>query len=55
MRPGMTGVWQVNGASSIPIGEMVHLDCGYVEGWSLWLDCKLLLQTASHVIFRRGL
>jgi lipopolysaccharide/colanic/teichoic acid biosynthesis glycosyltransferase len=55
MRPGMTGVWQVNGASSIPINEMVVLDRGYLEDWSLWLDCRLLLQTASHVILRRGL
>jgi lipopolysaccharide/colanic/teichoic acid biosynthesis glycosyltransferase len=54
MRPGMTGVWQVAGASSIPIDQMVELDRGYVEQWSLWLDCKLLLQTASHVVLRRG-
>jgi lipopolysaccharide/colanic/teichoic acid biosynthesis glycosyltransferase len=54
MRPGMTGVWQVNGASAIPIHEMVHLDRAYVEEWSLWLDFKLLAQTASHVVQRRG-
>jgi lipopolysaccharide/colanic/teichoic acid biosynthesis glycosyltransferase len=55
MRPGMTGVWQVNGASAIPISEMVHLDRSYVEEWSLWLDLKLLARTATHVIRRRGL
>jgi lipopolysaccharide/colanic/teichoic acid biosynthesis glycosyltransferase len=55
MRPGMTGVWQVNGASSIPISEMVVLDRGYREDWSLWFDTRILLQTASHVILRRGL
>ena len=55
MRPGMTGVWQVNGASSIPINEMVVLDRYYLEDWSLWLDCRLLAQTASHVLLRRGL
>jgi lipopolysaccharide/colanic/teichoic acid biosynthesis glycosyltransferase len=55
MRPGMTGVWQVNGASSIPINEMVVLDRGYLDDWSLWLDTRILLQTASHVILRRGL
>jgi lipopolysaccharide/colanic/teichoic acid biosynthesis glycosyltransferase len=55
MRPGMTGVWQVNGASSIPINEMVVLDRAYLEDWSLWLDCRLLAQTASHVLLRRGL
>jgi lipopolysaccharide/colanic/teichoic acid biosynthesis glycosyltransferase len=54
MPPGMTGVWQVNGASAIPISEMVKLDREYIDGWSLWLDVKLLVLTASHVIHRRG-
>jgi lipopolysaccharide/colanic/teichoic acid biosynthesis glycosyltransferase len=55
MRPGMTGVWQVNGASTIPINQMVVLDSGYLEDWSLWLDTCILLRTASHVVLRRGL
>jgi lipopolysaccharide/colanic/teichoic acid biosynthesis glycosyltransferase len=54
MRPGMTGVWQVNGASAIPISEMVKLDREYIDQWSPWLDVKLLLLTASHVVHRRG-
>jgi len=54
IRPGMTGVWQVNGASAIPISEMVKLDREYIDEWSLWLDMKLLLLTASHVLHRRG-
>lgn len=54
MRPGMTGVWQVNGASAIPISEMVELDKEYIDQWSLWFDLKLLLRTASHVAQRRG-
>jgi lipopolysaccharide/colanic/teichoic acid biosynthesis glycosyltransferase len=54
MRPGMTGVWQVNGASAIPVKEMVKLDRDYIRQWSLWLDVKLLLRTASHVVRRRG-
>ena len=55
MRPGMTGVWQVGGASQIPIAKMVKLDSEYVERWSLWLDLRLLAQTAGHVLLRRGL
>jgi lipopolysaccharide/colanic/teichoic acid biosynthesis glycosyltransferase len=55
MRPGMTGAWQVAGASAIPIHEMVVLDGTYVDDWSLWLDVKLLAQTAGHVIRRKGL
>jgi lipopolysaccharide/colanic/teichoic acid biosynthesis glycosyltransferase len=55
MRPGMTGVWQVGGASAIPIREMVRLDADYVDNWSPWVDVKLLAVTAAHVFFRRGL
>jgi len=55
VRPGMTGVWQVGGASAIPIHEMVWLDQGYVEDWSLWLDLKLLAATTAHVVMRRGM
>ncbi|HEY1237982.1 MAG TPA: sugar transferase [Solirubrobacterales bacterium] len=54
MRPGMTGLWQVSGASAIPISEMVKLDKEYIDQWSLWFDLKLLLRTASHVAHRRG-
>jgi lipopolysaccharide/colanic/teichoic acid biosynthesis glycosyltransferase len=55
MRPGMTGPWQVEGASAIPIHGMVLLDRYYVEEWSPWLDLKLLTRTAALVIARRGL
>jgi lipopolysaccharide/colanic/teichoic acid biosynthesis glycosyltransferase len=55
VRPGMTGVWQVGGASAIPIHEMVALDRGYVEEWSPWLDVKLLAETAILVVLRKGL
>jgi lipopolysaccharide/colanic/teichoic acid biosynthesis glycosyltransferase len=55
MRPGMTGVWQVGGASAIPLDEMVELDRGYVDNWSPWVDVKLLAETAALVILRKGL
>jgi lipopolysaccharide/colanic/teichoic acid biosynthesis glycosyltransferase len=55
VRPGMTGVWQVGGASAIPINEMVVLDRNYVESWSPWVDVKLLAETAILVILRKGL
>ena len=55
VRPGMTGAWQVGGASAIPIHEMVVLDRGYVEQWSPLLDLKLLAETAILVVLRKGL
>src|SRR4029079_7547465 len=38
VRPGMTGLWQVNGRSDLPWSETVHLDLHYVDNWSLSLD-----------------
>jgi lipopolysaccharide/colanic/teichoic acid biosynthesis glycosyltransferase len=45
LKPGMTGLWQVSGRSSIPFGEMVNLDYLYVSGWSLWGDLRLIART----------
>jgi lipopolysaccharide/colanic/teichoic acid biosynthesis glycosyltransferase len=55
MRPGMTGAWQVAGASQIPIDEMGRLDADYVANWSLLGDIKLLAGTLPHVVLRRGI
>jgi lipopolysaccharide/colanic/teichoic acid biosynthesis glycosyltransferase len=54
MRPGMTGVWQVGGASTVPIREMVVLDRDYLDEWSFWLDVKILVKTARLVALRQG-
>ena len=49
LTPGMTGPWQVLG-SRVPMQEMVGLDYVYVANWSLWLDLKLLMHTARHML-----
>jgi exopolysaccharide biosynthesis polyprenyl glycosylphosphotransferase len=51
LKPGMTGPWQVLGASGIAFHEMVRLDYLYVTSWSLGNDLKLLLRTLP-AIFR---
>jgi lipopolysaccharide/colanic/teichoic acid biosynthesis glycosyltransferase/glycosyltransferase involved in cell wall biosynthesis len=53
--PGITGPWQVLGPLRVPIDEMAQLDYLYVADWSLWVDAKILLRTASHVLSGRGL
>jgi exopolysaccharide biosynthesis polyprenyl glycosylphosphotransferase len=49
LKPGMTGLWQVLGRSSIPFEEMVKLDYLYVTTWSLANDVRLLIQTVPAV------
>jgi exopolysaccharide biosynthesis polyprenyl glycosylphosphotransferase len=45
LKPGITGMWQVLGASDIPFGEMTRLDYIYVTNWSLWGDVRLIVRT----------
>ena len=49
LKPGITGLWQVLGASDIPFEEMVNLDYLYVTNWSLSEDLRLLFKTFSSV------
>ena len=45
LKPGITGLWQVLGASDIPFDEMTKLDYLYVTNWSLREDMRLILLT----------
>ena len=53
LKPGMTGLWQVLGASEIPFEEMIRLDYVYVTSWSLWGDSRLILQTLPALTRKR--
>ena len=54
MKPGITGLWQVNGRSRLAFDDMVRLDLRYAKTWSLWLDLKILLQTPRVVLSGDG-
>ena len=54
LTPGITGLWQVLGRTSIPFEEMVKLDYLYVTNWSLWGDVRLILRTLPVVLQRDG-
>lgn len=54
VRPGITGLWQVDGRSRVKFDEMVRLDIRYARYWSLWLDIKILLQTPQAVFSGNG-
>jgi len=55
VKPGITGMWQVNGRSRITdFEEVVKLDMEYITEWSLGLDIKLILKTIKVVVMRDG-
>jgi len=54
IKPGITGLWQVNGRSRVGFDDIVRLDLRYARGWSLWLDLKILAQTPRAVLFGDG-
>jgi lipopolysaccharide/colanic/teichoic acid biosynthesis glycosyltransferase len=54
IKPGITGLWQVEGRSRTRFDDMVRLDLKYARGWSLWLDVKILIQTPTAVFTGDG-
>lgn len=50
--PGMTGWAQVHGGNEIDWDERIKLDVWYVQHWSLWLDCRIAVQTVVHILER---
>ncbi len=54
VNPGITGLWQVSGRSSLGFAEMVRHDIRYIQDWSLWLDLQILLKTIPAVVRGRG-
>jgi lipopolysaccharide/colanic/teichoic acid biosynthesis glycosyltransferase len=54
VKPGITGLWQVEGRSRVTFDEMVRLDIRYARAWSLWLDLKILVRTPLAVISGAG-
>jgi len=54
VKPGITGLWQVNGRSSTTFDEMVRLDLKYIRERSLRLDFKILFQTPRAVLSGKG-
>ena len=53
-RPGITGLWQVNGRSRTKFDDMVRLDLQYARQQSLLLDLKILLRTPAAVFSGDG-
>jgi lipopolysaccharide/colanic/teichoic acid biosynthesis glycosyltransferase len=54
VKPGMTGLWQVDGRSTTSFDDMVRLDLRYAQNRSLLLDLKILLKTVRAVLRPKG-
>lgn len=50
VKPGITGLWQVNGRSKTSFDEMVRMDLRYTRNCSLALDLKILIKTVKVVL-----
>ena len=54
VRPGVTGLWQVSGRSSLNFDDWVRLDMQYIDDWSLALDVRILALTLPAVLRGSG-
>lgn len=54
VRPGMTGLWQVSGRSSLTWDEAVRLDLYYVDNWSMVTDLVIMSRTVRAVLSSQG-
>ena len=50
VKPGITGLWQVNGRNRVSFDDMVRYDLQYTSNWSPWLDLTILLRTPAAVL-----
>jgi lipopolysaccharide/colanic/teichoic acid biosynthesis glycosyltransferase len=54
IKPGITGLWQVEGRSKVTFNEMVRIDLRYIRECSLALDLKILLKNVFVVVYCDG-
>ncbi|MGH3914451.1 MAG: sugar transferase [Pseudonocardiaceae bacterium] len=54
VRPGLTGLWQVCGRSTMGTLEMLELDVAYVRGRGFWRDLKILFLTIPSMLKGHG-
>ena len=54
VKPGCTGIWQVNGRSDVNFKEMVAMDLQYVQQRSIIIDFKIILKTIWKMLYTKG-
>ena len=55
MRPGITGLAQVNGRNDLSWTEKIEYDIRYINNFSVWLDIKILFKTVAVVFKKEGI
>lgn len=53
IKPGISGLAQINGRSDLSFKEEVELDTYYIENWTFWLDLTIIINTPIVMIFKR--
>ncbi|NLC98604.1 MAG: sugar transferase [Actinomycetales bacterium] len=54
VKPGMTGLWQVSGRSTLSWDESIRLDLKYVNNWTYPMDIRIMFRTVWVVLNRKG-
>ena len=55
VKPGLTCLWQVAGRNEVKdFQDWVRLDLEYIDNWSFWMDCWILLRTIPVVLLGKG-
>jgi lipopolysaccharide/colanic/teichoic acid biosynthesis glycosyltransferase len=54
MKPGITGLWQVDSRQEQDFDRWVERDLDYIDHWSLWLDLKIMFMTIPVMVGRQG-
>ena len=54
MKPGITGLWQVEARHEPDFDRWVEHDLIYIDGWSMWLDLKILAKTLPALLAHGG-
>lgn len=54
VRPGMTGLWQVEARVDEHFDDRAELDLRYIDQWSLWMDLGILVRTVPAVLTGQG-
>jgi exopolysaccharide biosynthesis polyprenyl glycosylphosphotransferase len=54
VKPGLTGLWQINGRTDTTFKRWIELDLLYIDTWSLRLDLQILAMTIPAVLKGQG-